>query len=166
MGAISADFTYKNIIYSILTYTMNTFICICSDPIVVFVKWYSNLVSYFSCCWRRYDWGKILQFWFLTVKLPKNWFLTSFYRYFSCGKFETTNVFTRWSQRMIDGPRTRNKLSGFDMLSLYQNYFHSKFHIKLICGHFQFSGQRSLPWFTWRTFEPIAIQHLRNANNQ
>lgn len=78
MGAISADFTYKNIIYSILTYTMNTFICICSDPIVVFVKWYSNLVSYFSCFWRRYDWGKI--FWSLTVKLPTK---TDFWRHFT-----------------------------------------------------------------------------------
>lgn len=59
---------------------MNTFICICSDPIVAFVKWYSNLVSNFSCCWRRYDWGKIFQFWSLTVKLPTK---TDFWRHFT-----------------------------------------------------------------------------------
>lgn len=58
---------------------MNTFICICSDPIVAFVKRYSNLVSNFSCRWRRYDWGKIFQFWSLTVNLPK----TDFRRHFT-----------------------------------------------------------------------------------
>ena len=146
---------------------MNTFICICSDPIVAFVKRYSNLVSNFSCRWRRYDWGKIFQFWPLTVKQPK----TDFRRHFTATLAVESLNRPMCSPDAVRGWSMDPELEISWVVSLCFRFTRIIFiqSFKLIWFVDIFNSANKffiLPPFTWRSFEPIASQHLRNANNQ